>query len=65
MYFFKIFLGSPTPIWIPDAREWCTENCSAPWRADWICLEGTQENYTWAFSFDDDADKVAFILRWL
>lgn len=55
-----IYLGRPTPIFIPNAITWCRNNCLL----DWTC-ETTEESGQWVFKFETEADKAAFILIWL
>ena len=45
-----------------DATEWCEANCSG-WNADYYWKNSVQ-NYIWLFGFEDESDKVKFILRW-
>lgn len=33
---YQLELSTPTPIWIPDAIEWCHDNCLSTWDANYL-----------------------------
>ena len=46
------------------ATEWCNENCVSWWNADYH-WKTSENNYIWVFAFEDESEKVQFILRWM
>ena len=48
----------------PEALAWCHDNCLSTWDANYRWWSAKQ-CHCWLFSFDEEYDKAAFILKWL